>query len=358
MKAFLAAALLLFFHIPQELRAQGRGKGQQSKQASNQASEARYLLINGIEQWVTINGDSTKPIVLFLHGGPGSPLSPYAQAIYGHWQKDYLLVQWDQRGAGRTYGRNAPEELSPEYLQSHPLTLDQMSADGIELTKYLLNRFGRQKLILFGTSWGSVLGVSMVQKNPELFYAYIGHSQIVYARANEIASFRKMQQLVKEYNDEEGTRLLEMLNKPPPYDTARNTGRFLRLVRKYEEKISTPAPASWFVLPPEYDNEKDNQHRSDGDDYSFVNYNGDKSLGVAPIRKTVNFLTDALVFEIPVYIIQGENDIQTQAILTKSWVEKIKAPAKEMILLPGAGHGLNQAVIDAHFNIMKKYIRP
>ena len=121
----------------------------------NRINEERFIKINGIEHWVTIKGDSTKPLVLFLHGGPGNPLSPFADAIYGKWEKDFILVQWDQRGAGRTYGHNAPEELTPEYLKSNPLTIDQMTSDGIELAQYLIQHLKKPKIILLGTSWGS-----------------------------------------------------------------------------------------------------------------------------------------------------------------------------------------------------------
>src|SRR5688500_12747560 len=81
---------------------------------SNRIHEEKFIKINGIEQWVTIKGDSTKPVVLFIHGGPGNPLTPFADAIYGKWEKDFILVQWDQRGSGKTYGRGAPKELTPE----------------------------------------------------------------------------------------------------------------------------------------------------------------------------------------------------------------------------------------------------
>ncbi len=122
-------------------------------------SEEKFVLINGIEQWVTIKGDRSKPIILFIHGGPGSPISPYSDNLYKDWEKDFIIVQWDQRGTGKTFGRHAPEELTPDYLKSNPLTLDMMIHDGIELSEYLLKHVGKQKIILFGTSWGSALGV-------------------------------------------------------------------------------------------------------------------------------------------------------------------------------------------------------
>lgn len=60
--------------------------------------EEEYVFIGGIDQWVTIRGsDVTKPMILFLHGGPGSVMSPYEGAMYGDWEKDFVLVNWDQR---------------------------------------------------------------------------------------------------------------------------------------------------------------------------------------------------------------------------------------------------------------------
>ncbi|MFM9952373.1 MAG: alpha/beta fold hydrolase [Saprospiraceae bacterium] len=141
--------------------------------------EEKFILINGIEQWVTIKGESSKPMILFLHGGPGSPISPYSDNLYKDLEKDFIIVQWDQRGTGKTFGRYAPEELTPEYFKTNPLTLDLMTNDGIELSEYLLKHLGKQKIILFGTSWGSALGVKIASKRPDLFYAYVGHSQIV-----------------------------------------------------------------------------------------------------------------------------------------------------------------------------------
>ena len=100
----------------------------------NQIYEEEYVLINGIEQWITIKGNRSKPIILFIHGGPGSPISPFIDVLYKNLEKDFIIVQWDQRGAGRTYGRNTPpKELTSEYLKANPLTLEQMTSDGVEV---------------------------------------------------------------------------------------------------------------------------------------------------------------------------------------------------------------------------------
>lgn len=320
---------------------------------NNRINEERFVPINGIEQWVTIKGDKTKPAVLFLHGGPGSPLTPYADSIYENWEKDFVLVQWDQRGAGRTFGRNRPGELTPEYLKSNPLTIEQMTADGIELVKFLCKYLEKQKIILFGTSWGSVLGVKMATKSPELFHAYIGHSQMVNPSAAMLFAYEKVIDLAQKTNDQPSLDILTAIGKPP-YDTARNLGQLMRIIKKYQQKNTTPAPAYWFTLSPVYNNEKDDQDRSDGDDYSFVNYAGDKRFGVSSIYSTINFLNDGLVFKIPVYFIQGKEDIQTPEVLTKEYFNKISAPKKEFIVLPKSDHGFNQAVVDTQYKIMSR----
>ena len=323
----------------------------------NRLNEERFVMINGIEQWVTIKGDSTRPVILFVHGGPGSPLSPYADAIYEKWEKDFLLVQWDQRGAGRTYGRNAPPELTPAYLKSNPLSIEQMTADGIALTKYLLQHLNKPKIILFGTSWGSVLGVNMALEKPELFYAYIGHSQVVNFAAALLFAYTEVYKMARDEKDARSINILDSIGKPP-YQSARTTGQLMRIIKKYQEKNSIPAPVAWFKPSPGYDNEKDLQHQSDGDDYSFVNYAGDKNLGVASLGAGINFLNQKMTFKLPVYFIQGATDIQTPEVMTREFYKKIKSANKDFIVLPKTGHGFNELVIDAHYKIMMGFILP
>jgi pimeloyl-ACP methyl ester carboxylesterase len=318
---------------------------------SHNVNEEKFILINGIEQWVTIKGDRSKPVILFLHGGPGSVISPYADYIYNAWEKDFIIVQWDQRGAGKTYGRNAPEELTKEYFQSHPLTIEQMAADGIALSEYLCAHLEKQKIILFGTSWGSALGVTIATKRPDLFYAYVGHSQIVNPSRDE-QLYDKVYQLSQKSNDTASLHKLEEMGKPP-YDRARMIGQLWKIVKKYERENSLPAPEAWFVEAPEYDNAKDDKDRREGDDYSFASFVGDKQLGISSMRSSINFLTNKLDFKVPVYLIQGEEDILTPKESTRLYFDRLKAPQKKYLLLPNTAHGFNQSVVDAQYKIFR-----
>src|SRR5688572_31354400 len=319
--------------------------------AQHRIHEQKFILINGIEQWVTIKGENSKPVILFLHGGPGSPMSPYSDSLFQDWEKDFIIVQWDQRGTGKTFGKNAPDELTPEYLRSNPLTVEQMTSDGIQLSEYLIKILGKQKVILFGTSWGSALGVKMATKRPGLFYAYIGHSQIVNP-SNDSALYNRVYEMAEKNNDKESLEILNTIGKPP-YDKARDIGKLLRVVKKYERVNSTPAPNSWFVESPAYDKAKDNQNRNDGDDYSFVNYMGDKGIGIQSMRSTINLMSDNLDFKIPVFIIQGEEDLLTPKEMSKSYFDKIKATEKKYFLLPKTAHGFNLPVLEKLYEICK-----
>lgn len=314
-------------------------------------SQEQFVLINGIQQWVTIKGESSKPVILFLHGGPGSPMSPYSDNIYKAWEKDFIIVQWDQRGTGKTFGFDAPEELTPEYLKTNPLTIEQMSSDGIALSEYLLKHLKKEKLILFGTSWGSALGVVMATKRPDLFYAYVGHSQITNP-SDDLPLYNKVYQLAQSNNDQESIELLKAIGKPP-YTKAKTVGQLLRIVKKFERANSTPAPGSWFVVSTNYNNPKAEQNRSDGDDYSFVNYVGDSQLGIQSIRSSIDFPKNNFMFDIPVYMIQGEADLLTPKESSKAYFDKIKAPEKEYFLLPKTAHGFNLAVVETQYEIFR-----
>ena len=325
---------------------------QRNSQLETPISEEKFVLINGIEQWITIKGNPSKPIILFIHGGPGSPISPYVDVMYKDLEKDFIIVQWDQRGSGKTYGQNSPpEELTPEYLKANPLTLEQMTNDGVEVSKYLLKYLKKQKIILFGTSWGSALGVNIVTKQPELFYAYVGHSQIVTSTI-DVAFYARIYKIAEEKMDKDALEILNSIGKPP-YSRAKNVGLLFRVLKKYERMNATPAPNNWFQLSASYDNDIDNKNRADGDDYSFVNYVGDEKLGVQSMSANINFLNDNVDFKIPVYFIQGNEDIMTPKESSKNYFEKIKAPKKEYYLLPNAAHGFNESVVEAQYKIFK-----
>ena len=115
--------------------------------SSRAISEKMFVPIGGIEQWITIKGQNGgNPVVLYLHGGPGNVMSPFADAFFKSWLRHFTVVMWDQRGAGRTYGKTGPS-IEPT------LTIARLAQDGIEVAEFLATHLHQEKIILVGASW-------------------------------------------------------------------------------------------------------------------------------------------------------------------------------------------------------------
>jgi pimeloyl-ACP methyl ester carboxylesterase len=337
-----AAALLLLQSIAFAADAPKCAAGQ------GKLDEKGFVVIGGIEQWVTVKGDScANPVILFIHGGPGNPLSPYSDAVYGAWAKDFTLVQWDQRGSGMTYGRSTP---APDAT----LTIKQMSDDGAELAAYLARRFGQKKVILWGSSWGSVLGVHMAKAHPELFYAYLGTSQLVRNPENQQVSYVKLLGLARAADDKAALAVLEGVGAPPWIDP-RSFGKVRRVIRKYEAKVTTPPPAAWWKPAGEYTTPKAQADYEAGEDFSFINFvgmNGDGMISQVDLPKLG---TD---FAIPMFFVEGAQDLLATPDVAQRYFHSLKAPQKDLVLLEHAGHDPNQDVIDAEYKLLKERILP
>jgi len=89
------------------------------------------------------------PVLLFLHGGPGSPEYALMHTdIPAGFDELFTVCWWDQRGAGMSYHNKIPLET---------MTVDQFVEDTAEVARYLTERFGQEKIYLMGHSWGTFL---------------------------------------------------------------------------------------------------------------------------------------------------------------------------------------------------------
>ena len=282
--------------------------------------EAKYLKIGGIEQWMTIRGDDvSKPVLLLIHGGPGDVQSPFV-SIYAPYERDFVLVQWDQRGAGRTFAKNGAAEVS----------FEKQVADGIDLAEQLRKHFPKQKLILFGHSWGSIVATGMAQRRPELFDAYVGTGQVSSWADTVQFQFDFLKQCYKEKGDSAALATLEKIGKPDP----KNVDQYFSFSRPLRKNMN-PSDTAWFsqMLQTLKENgETDATLKALGD--------GMKASGKALIETSV--MTDlpatATDFKIPYYIIQGRHDLFSPTPLAQAYFDKVTAPKKQFFVIEDAGH--------------------
>ncbi len=291
---------------------------------ADSTAELIRVPIGGHDQAMMIRGTSTKnPVRLFLAGGPGGTemgaMRRHGQAL----EDDFLVVTWDQRGTGKSY-----DSLDP----SSTLTLQQAVSDTIEVSNYLRNRFGQDKIYLLGQSYGSILGVLAAQQHPELFRAYIGVGQMVDPRATDVVFYTDTlawahrtgnAALVDQLTDSGPPPYTDLLDYEPtltneqvyPYDHSHNSegaGGFSEnlLVEEYTLMEQVHAFAGFF-------------------DVFAVLY---------PQLQGIDFRRDAAHLAVPVYLVEGRFEAPGRLGPAKQWLDLLDAPAKKLIMFDTSGH--------------------
>lgn len=162
--------------------------------------------LGGLEQWIQIRGaDRSKPILLFLHSGPGVPEMPFSH-VNAALERDFVVVHWDQRGAGKSYSF---------WTAENSMTIDQFISDTHELSHFLLERFGGSRLFLVAHSWGSIVGTLTVARYPELFHAYVGIGQVANPPGSEKIMYRSALDIAQKQGNEKATAQLKRIGVPP-----------------------------------------------------------------------------------------------------------------------------------------------
>ena len=305
---------------------------QRAIRSPNGISSLEPVRIGGIDQWIEVRGQNVNnPILLFIHGGPGIAFIPLAGAFQTPWEKSFTVVQWDQRGAGKTFASNDKE------LQRRTMNVPQMEQDTLEMVNYLRNRFQRKKIFVLGHSWGSVLGLWLAHEHPELIYAYVGAGQVVNMEQNDKLGYQDALQEARSRHNEQAVKDLESIAPYPPPTFDFRKGSILRF---WEGKLLGPPPSptefmnlrrllSDLVSAPEY---------SLADDYSFLR--GQKlSLNIfIPQLEKVNLDQLGSDFRVPIFFFEGRQDPFCLPSLIQEYSETLKAPQKEFIWFDHSGH--------------------
>ena len=289
----------------------------------NAVSEDRFIRIGGIDQWISIRGeDRNNPVLLLVHGGPGDATSLYGYALLRPWFKRFTVVQWDQRGAGLTYERNGTS--TPD------VTLARIVHDGLELSDSLRRAFHKNKIIIVGHSFGSIVGLEMIRANPNLFSAYVGTGQIGAASDSTIAvAYRDVLAEARRRGEQAAVSELTEIG-PPPWRNGRGYGvehKWTNLL-EHDDLFLNATLALELTAPGA--TLRDFNERIDGEGFS-----GDKlvpQLGeVAPslFRGT---------FSVPVFVFQGAGDLTAPPSLARAFVQRIHAPHKAFVTIRAAGH--------------------
>ncbi len=313
-------------------------KSKISIKTENGIQEETYVELGGIEQFIRIRGeDKSNTVILFLHGGPGSPFGFLSAYFQRNLEDAFTFVHWDQRAAGRTFYKN------PEYDTSG-LSFELLQSDLHELVEYLKNRFGQEKIVIMGHSWGTVLGSVYSLRHPENVLAYVGVGQVVNGKSGDLAAAGESAKLAAERGNETDAEKLREISES--YAKTENLGgldipawtEMRALTAKYltpEGQISNTRQLFIGGVSPELGWEDFKWFLKLGDiEGAFAMQKGLMEYAVFGF----DIYDFSLNYEVPVYFITGEGDWTTPRAMSEEYFARITAPDKKYSVIKNTGH--------------------
>ncbi len=291
--------------------------------------ESYKTKIGGIDQWLNVRGqDRDNPIILFVHGGPAAPVTPTMWQFQRPIEEYFTVVNWDQRGAGKSYGETDPEQVGPT------IRIERYVDDAIEVAEHIRKRYGKRKLILMGHSWGTIVGMGAALKRPDLFHAYVGIGQVISTRENERISYDYALAQAKLHNNEEALNDLQSI-APYPGDQPITRERII-MARKWPQHyggLSAYRSTSTYyfagpLLSPDYDAAQ----------VKAIDQGSLLTLGrLLPEFVQVDY-SQVKTFPIPVVMFLGRHDYTTPTQPTVDWLAQVKAPSKQAVWFEHSAH--------------------
>lgn len=303
---------------------------------ANGIDSLEKIRLGGIEQWILIRGwERSNPVLLHLHGGPGSADIAIARFFDTELVKHFVVVHWDQRGAGKSYSPDIPRES---------MTREQFVSDIRDLTDMLRKRFNVPKIYLVGHSWGSEIGALAVARYPELFYAYVGVGQVVEDSQQERISYEFVLDKARETGNQEALGELQEIGQPPYDDVSE-----LLIQRKWLERfggVSRSDKTEFRALirmglsSPDY---------TLFDAIRFFRGQSFSSACLWEESQNTNLFEQVPRIEVPVYFFTGRYDYNSPFEETERYYKALDAPqGKHLIWFENAAHMLPYEVPDEY----------
>ncbi len=287
--------------------------------------EQSFVRIGGIEQWIAIRGENRhNPVLLVLHGGPGSCYSIFTPHLRP-WEKHFTVVQWDQRGAGRTFTRMGSRG-------SGEMTMKRLTGDTIEVAEYLRAHLHQDRIFLLASSLGSTFGIQAARIRPDLFYAYIGTDQNVGMVHGREQSHRQLLDRLRGHGMVKGARTVERIGADATNWTSRDYTAVAQWTMKsdpsgFRRTMKLLKDAVWYA--PGW---------TLRDIHAFVKGMHFSLEKLLPEIVRYDAWAWGTRFNLPIFLFQGENDLLTLTAQAEAYFGDLEAPAKRMELIEDAGH--------------------
>jgi pimeloyl-ACP methyl ester carboxylesterase len=301
--------------------------------------------LGGVPQWILIRGNNAdNPLLLKLHGGPGQAEMATVE-LNRLLERDFLVVEWDQRGAGKSAASIEPAAA---------MSLNQIVADTVELTELLLKRFDRKSLILVGHSWGSVVGLKAVHRRPDLYQAFVSTGQIAnYAEGLRIGyDFLVLE--AGRRNNAAALRDLQHIGRPPyagiDSTAKREThGRWLMDFGALWHSAEKFDRIGWMISSVEY---------SWPEKLRFTRAAEKAFNMLLPDLLSIDLMASVPTVEVPVYFAVGRHDYMAPTEVSKAYFSRLLAPQKEWIWFENSAHFPQWEEAEKFHELLAKTVLP
>ncbi|MCP4725479.1 MAG: alpha/beta hydrolase [bacterium] len=294
--------------------------------APKSINSSEMVEVNGINQFVNIRGnDDTAPVLLMVHGGPGFSDMPFAlNGYYSKLEEHFVVVNWDQRGTGKSFSTSIPEET---------MNIDQFVSDGAELAKLLCSRFKKGKIFLRGHSFGGLLGMLIAVEHPELFHAYFALDPAISVSKSIPVSHKFVYDRAKAENNSEAIKELDTIGIPPYKDLMQGMQILNKWLNVYGGIVfggmeNAGRLFALFGSVPGY-TETDYKKAADGAAFSARTMAGAMDID---LFETVKEIT------IPVFFGVGRRDYLNSYSVTEEYYKFLKAPEKDLTWFERSAH--------------------
>lgn len=286
--------------------------------------EEEYVEINGVNHYfLHYRKDADAPVLLFIHGGPGSTESMIAYLVEAYEERNYSIVYYDQRGTGKTYLKSKLADANMVKLQE----------DLLQIVLHIKKKYKKEKVGILGHSFGTSIGSLFALKYSEHVLFYIGCGQMIDTYGGECYAFEKLKKAIEEAGNEKDKQKLKTLGTYPMQQFDKKMLGKMRKIRALQGK---------YHLAGSIDKKMLKIIRKSPimglKDWWPLMVGVMKNMEVMKDLMEYNLRKEGTNFQIPMYFVMGEEDEQTPIALVKQFYEEIDAPKKEFFTIKNAGH--------------------
>lgn len=285
-----------------------------------------FVELGGVEQFVSIRGrNTTNPVLVVCHGGPALPSLP-SSWIWQRAVEDYFtVVNYDQRASGKS-AANMSDEID--------LSVDRYVTDLEELIDWLQGELGVTKVGVLGHSWGTIIGVTLAERRPDLLWGYVGVGQVICGPENEVESFGHAVRSATADQNEEALAELRALGEYPGMQplTLERIVTCRKWAQYYGGLSAYRSDSAYFMesqeLSPYYTD----------DELQLIGA-GQQVTIPQVLSDLLGFdARDQIVFDVPMLQFLGRHDRTTPTAPVERWIERVVAPSKDVVWFENSAH--------------------